>query len=341
MLAEQHSLAERWAALLSTEPKLRPVDAAERLGVSEAELVAAGLGRTATRLVPRWAELLAALPTVGRVMALTRNDHCVHEKKGAYENVSAEAMHALVLGRDIDLRIFPKRWRFGFALADGEKRSLQFFSRSGRAVHKVHALAETDLAAWEMLVERFRLEPQEAALALEPEPREGAGAGDAGVDAETLRQRWGALQDTHDFFPMLRRLKLSRLGAFRAVGAEFARPAPLDAAPRILEAAARTGLPIMVFVGNQGCIQIHTGPVRTLRALGPWFNVLDDGFNLHLRQDRVAEAWRVRKPTSDGDVTSVELFDQHGETIAQLFGERKPGSPELPEWRRLLDETLR
>jgi putative hemin transport protein len=89
----------------------------------------------------------------------------------------------------------------------------------------------------------------------------------------------------------------------------------------------------MVFVGNRGCIQIHTGPVKTLRAMGPWFNVLDPGFNLHLREDRIASAWVVRKPTADGVITSLELFDREDEMIATLFGKRKPGEAERGAWR--------
>jgi putative hemin transport protein len=92
----------------------------------------------------------------------------------------------------------------------------------------------------------------------------------------------------------------------------------------------------MVFVGNHGMIQIHTGPVKTVRAMSPWLNVLDPGFNLHLRSDLVASAWVVCKPTSDGIVTSLELFDAEGESIAMLFGARKPGTPELAGWRGLI-----
>ncbi len=93
----------------------------------------------------------------------------------------------------------------------------------------------------------------------------------------------------------------------------------------------------MVFVGNAGMIQIHSGPVKKIAVMGPWLNVLDEGFNLHLRTDHVASAWVVGKPTSDGLVTSLELFDAKGETIAMLFGERKPGQPELLTWRALVD----
>jgi putative hemin transport protein len=96
----------------------------------------------------------------------------------------------------------------------------------------------------------------------------------------------------------------------------------------------------MVFVGSGGCIQIHTGPVHTIRPMDTadarWINVLDPGFNLHLRTDRIAAVWAVEKPTADGVVTSVEAFDHDGELMAMFFGERKPGKPELAGWRELV-----
>lgn len=67
-----------------------------------------------------------------------------------------------------------------------------------------------------------------------------------------------------------------------------------------------------------------------------WLNVLDPGFSLHLREDRIAQAWVVEKPTDDGIVTSLELFDDAGGLMAMCFGARKPGERELPAWRALL-----
>jgi len=65
--------------------------------------------------------------------------------------------------------------------------------------------------------------------------------------------------------------------------------------------------------------------------------VLDRGFSLHLHAAAVTKAWVVVKPTSDGVVTSIELFDQHGDNIAMIFGKRKPGVPELQAWRDLVE----
>ena len=40
------------------------------------------------------------MPNLGSVMALTRNDSCVHEKHGEYDNISIGPGHGLVLNRD-------------------------------------------------------------------------------------------------------------------------------------------------------------------------------------------------------------------------------------------------
>jgi putative hemin transport protein len=70
-----------------------------------------------------------------------------------------------------------------------------------------------------------------------------------------------------------------------------------------------------------------------------WLNVLDPDFNMHLRADHIDTLWVVKKPTEDGVVTSLEAFDSKKNMIAQFFGLRKPGIPELKDWAALV-ETL-
>jgi putative hemin transport protein len=70
-----------------------------------------------------------------------------------------------------------------------------------------------------------------------------------------------------------------------------------------------------------------------------WFNVLDAEFNLHLQTKGVTELWRVRKPSTDGVITSWEAFDAEGELVVQLFGARKPGIPEREDWRDLAESA--
>jgi putative hemin transport protein len=331
------------AALRAERPGIRARDAAAALGTSEAELVAAGCGDTAQRLAGPWPALIGALPALGPVMALTRNEYAVHEKTGRYDNISFSGTRGLVLDPDIDLRLFLDHWHHGFAVTEetrsGVRQSLQFFDADGTAVHKVYLVAGSDARAYADLVGRHRSGDQSAQLSVRRKSPTGRGAGLA--DPETLRRRWDALQDTHDFYPMLRELEVDRIDAFKLVEGRYTERAVTGSFRAALELAAAEEVPVMVFVGSPGVIQIHTGPVVTLKEVGLWFNVLDPGFNLHLRQDGIAAAWIVRKPTRDGIVTSLEIFDAEANQIAWLFGQRKPGQPERSDWRALVERLPR
>lgn len=341
--APASKLYRAWQDLRAEKPRLRARDAAQHLDVSEAELTASRLGVDAVRLRTDWAALLPALGELGQIMALTRNEHCVHERKGPYQEVtvSANGQMGLVVSPDIDLRLFLGGWASAFAISEqtahGTQRSIQVFDRQGTAVHKVFLTEQSDVAAWEPLVQRFIADDQSAELdlvELEPKP---APLADAEVDAVALRDGWAALKDTHHFFALLKRHKVQRTQALRLAGREWAEPLATAELPRLLEAAGERRVPIMIFVGNAHCIQIHTGTVDNLKWMDDWFNVLDPLFNLHLKTPGVVELWRVRKPSSDGVITSWEAFDADGELVLQVFGARKPGVPELDAWRDLAE----
>lgn len=336
-------LYQAWQALRLAQPRLRAREAAATLGVSEAELTASRVGVDAVRLREDWAALLPALAELGHIMALTRNEHCVHERKGVYREVSisGSGQMGLVVSPDIDLRLFLSGWASVFAVAEetarGMQRSLQVFDRQGVAVHKVYLTERSELAAWQPLIERFRAPQQSALLELRPRPQATPPRPDEAVDQQALREGWAALTDTHHFFALLKKHEVARVQALRLAGPEWAETLPLGELTGTLERAGSGQVPIMVFVGNRHCIQIHTGRVENLRWMDTWFNVLDADFNLHLQTRGVSELWRVRKPSVDGVITSLEAFDAEGELVLQLFGERKPGKAEREDWRQLVE----
>jgi putative hemin transport protein len=172
-----------------------------------------------------------------------------------------------------------------------------------------------------------------------PWPAPPAERPDAEVDVTAFRQGWTDLKDTHDFYGLVRKYGLSRTQALRlAPEGDYAVRVGNDTFRAILSDAAERAIPIMVFAGNKGMIQIHTGPVKNLMDVPEWFNVIDPDFNLHVKEGDIRQSWVVRKPTVDGIVTALECFDAKGEQIVQLFGKRKPGIPEREEWRTLVAE---
>ncbi len=321
------------------EQKLRNREAAQAIGISEGQAIANAIGREAVRLKGPFHEIIADVPKLGRVMALTRNESTVHEKIGKYENVSYDHL-GLVVGPDIDLRIFYSQWKHGYAVTEetekGVQRSLQFYDATGTAVHKIHLKDFSNVDGWHELLQQYRSDDQSPGQEIEAAKPTPSVKPDSEIDQDGFKAAWLAMKDTHDFFMLLRKFGVGRTQGLRLAPEGHAYKVDNNATKQMLEAAAADGTSIMCFVGNPGNIQIHTGPIKNVKELGPWINVLDETFNLHLRTDLIVETWVVKKPTDDGIVTSLEVFDQHGEIMAQFFGERKPGKPELEAWRHIV-----
>lgn len=332
------SLKDAFEQLKESEPKLRIREYAKRLNASEAELVALGVGTTAVRLRPEFTAILGEIETLGFVMALTRNDEVVHERKGIYEHFSTTPHASLFVGKDIDLRIFPASWKYAFAVTEGDRRSLQFFTTDGVATHKIYLEAKSNVDAYEALVTKYADEHQSSELEIgDLLPLESPELPDSEIDVQSFREGWINLKDTHEFFGLMKKHRLTRTQALRLAPDEtYAKLTDNKALRRALEAAAKDQVSIMVFVGNAGMIQIHTGEVNNIVEHGPWINVLDPMFNLHAKEDAITQSWIVRKPTEDGIVTSLELFNAKNELVCTLFGARKPGVPELESWRTLI-----
>ncbi len=348
--ASPQALKDDWADYQDKHPNVRIRNAADALGVSEAELLATGCGAHVTRLQDSWKDLLKELHALGPVMALTRNDAAVHEKTGRYEEVSFSKTHnmGLALADEIDLRLFMDHWALGFAVETpwnggrgGLRRSFQFFDASGTAVHKVFLTRKSDLDVYAGLVEKYRSDDQSIDQPVTPYEPDDVPTPLDSIDVEGFLAEWRALEDTHDFFPLLRSYDVSRTQAMQIGEGEFTHRVSPSSARQTLQRAADRDAPIMVFVGNRGCLQIHTGPVNTLKATPPWYNVLDPGFQLHLNEEEIAAAWVVKKPTRDGTVTSLELHDTEGGIIARFFGKRKPGEPERKDWRAIVETLMR
>lgn len=343
MKTESTTLKEAWAEFRAQNPKTRIRDAARELGVTEVELLATGCGENVTRLEGDWPTLIKDLPKLGRVMCLTRNEAAVHERFGDFLNVDFFHGMGQVVGPDIDLRLFMNHWVHGFAVTDntpeGERQSFQFFDAHGDAIHKVYLQKESNFAGYGVILDRFRSSNQGPDVAVTPVPEPQVELPDSEIDVAGFQKAWLELKDTHAFFLLLRQFRVSRQQALRLAPEGHATPVHTGSTRRMLETASERSIPIMVFVGSRGCIQIHTGPVKTIKMFGAdWLNVLDEDFNMHLFQPLVASAWIVKKPTTDGIVTSLELYDAQGENLVLFFGKRKPGDAEDENWRALCAE---
>lgn len=347
-LVDNASMQERYAALKQEKPSMRQRDVAEQLAISEAEMLHQQLGVQSLYLNGDFANLLRDLPSLGYVMILLRNEYAVHERKGVYDNVKVGGPMGmgLIISSDkrIDLRLFLKQWKHGFAvretLSQGSRFSLQFYDENGVAIQKLFLQDNSDMDAYGKLVTKYRHPDQQVHLDIVKKPPVATTSKAVEVDQKALYRDWTSMTDVHQFVGLLKKHAVTREQAFDLVGEEYAQAFDIARLQGVLTTLAEQSVPIMCFVGNKGGIQIHSGVIHSIVERGDWLNILDPEFNLHILMSGISRGWLIRKPTSDGIITSLELYDETGSQVAQFFGKREEKSPENLDWRAVAEATL-
>src|SRR5690606_18921688 len=259
-------LKDQYEAFKAENPKTRIRDAAKQLGVSEADLV--GIGSNNIALKADFENILKEIKTLGYVMALTRNDYAVHERKGIYTKATFNGHIGLVVNPDIDLRLFMNAWHFGFAVNESGRQSLQFFGQDGEAVHKIYLTEQSDRNAYDTLVAKYRANEQGKVLQTFLVDKSIVEKPDSEIDVDNFRQAWLTLKDTHEFFGVLNKFGVGRRQAMRLAPEGYAIEITVDSIKRVLEGVSERHLDIMVFIGRRGCVQIHTEKARKVVQSG-------------------------------------------------------------------------
>lgn len=280
-------LRDRWYRLRRDNPKLRIRDAAKLLNVSEMQLVSLGCGESATRLSDHWLAMVAQFADFGDVMALTRNDFAVHELTGHYVPSFGPVVDTEGLTFS-ERRLAVEHWAHAFAVCEqsgkSNRYSVQFFDDVGDAVHKVYLTERSNRSEYAAFVARYRAQDQQPGI--EPVSMH------RGVATQPAKE--AALPGTY-----LRTNALSTL----------------------LGIAAERGLDVEITVENRGASQRFAGRVRNACSMGPWFNVLDPGFSLHLREDGIAQILR-QEPARDTRFVDLQAFDIFGRPVCRMAIQR-------------------
>lgn len=331
------NLTSRWQDYRHENPSIRIRTAAADLGVSEAELVQTGVDGQCTRLGPITTSMIEALQTLGQVMALTRSNALVHELHGHFEGTKFHGNTAMSFRPGLDTRYFLERWAFAFAVQEGERHSLQFFDWQGQAVHKLFMQKDTNIDAFQAFVNKHKLNNQRDLVSILRTPTTPTTTLPE-RDPAFIRQRWSKIKDVHEGNRIIKNYGHSKAIAYEDLGTEYAQPLATESVEQLLRSVADQQHPIILFGMNAGAVQSYAGTISNIVMHGPWFNILDPGFNIHLMPKQIGQVWHIRKPTSEGTVNSLSVLDFDGDEIMVITDHRMRGECEAGLWNHLLQQ---
>ena len=333
------ALKQEWTELCLAIPRLRIREAAATLNVSEAELLATGCGSTVTRLNLDWPEIFKALPTIGTVMALTRNDFAVHETTGLYTVIHHSDEGCRVKSDAANLQLLPQVIHAAFGVMEpslNETRfSLQFFAADGSAIHKIYMTADSDLSRYHALVKQLTSADQSQHQTIDSPPR-FTRFNIATFNSRCVTQTMHRHRDSEDFYTGLMTMGIvSNQVETDTSTLDFLTP---DLLEPLLNKIAAQGLSISICVRNFGCIQVYQGPIHNIRITGPWFNILDEHFSLHLNTEAMS-GFRVKTQSTDEKqvLKILEFVDANHQIIALMLlnADQETGSMNL--WNDLIN----
>lgn len=133
-------------------------------------------------------------------------------------------------------------------------------------MHKIHLREASNHDAWADIVAELAVADQADTQRVEARvPVEGPKS--RPDKADTLREEWAKLTDTHQFLRLCSKLKMNRLGAYRIAGAPWVRPLAPSAADAMLHAVRDAGIEVMLLWAIADVSR--STPARSRRS-SPW-----------------------------------------------------------------------
>lgn len=288
-----NSLKVKWLAFQDENPKVRIRDAAKKIGVSEAELLSTEIDDSASFLsIISLKDFIKDILLIDKVMFLIRNDIVVHEKIVRSKDVELIDNQIIFIKNNNSILLDFNKQLFKYAFfqkklhANKELRSFQFFDASGHSILKIYLKGKDSLQFDNIALKyksKYNYELQ-SELHLE---FSAVGATDIAPDLPFSINK----------------------------SKSVARNMPSNSLRLILENASSSKIPIQIHGFGLGAVQYHRDIVRNIVDYGPWINVIDRDFNLHVLEQGLSKAVLNQYDFEGKQYSLIDFFDKNNSHV--------------------------
>ncbi len=285
------NLKSKWENLLKSDKKIRIRDAAKKIGVSESELLVTKINdEVEYLLIDNFNNFFISLfENVNSLMFLIRNDFSVHEKtvnsddlkifKHGFTN-SSENNFPLI---NIDFSDFAHCFYESKIHAGRKLCSLQIFDCFGDSVIKIYNRDDEDMNFEKSCKNYITLYKNQV----------------ENISKSKIHQNLDYINSVNRYF-MDSKLSLKE----QKISNDFLR--------KVFDLVSKNNFPIQIHVIGNNCIQYHRDIIKNIKIFGPWFNVMDKKFNLHLMDENIETTKLIEFSKDDKKYYSLEFFDDKG-----------------------------
>ena len=284
-----NNLKSKWKKFQQDNPKVRIRDAAYQMKVSEAELLSTEINETVSfLLIEDMTAFIKDVLKVDKIMLLIRSDYVVHEKTIKTKNIRLEDNQIIDLDKNdcsiLDFNIdafeyvfFQKKMH-----SNRELKSFQFFDKAGMAILKIY-LKGKDLGFFDEIDLKYK---------------------------KTYNYEMQSDLDINNSNLLDSKIKIN-LPYDTSNSKTSCRDISVKSLRLILENASDMKTPIQIHALGLGTIQYHRNTVRNIVDYGPWVNVIDQKFNLHVLENGLTRASLIQYQFKDCQQYLINFFDKN------------------------------
>ena len=241
------------------------------------------------RLLPFWAEMIGALPRLGAVCTVSRNQHavlggiCVYpDKQGSIPDPDALQFHH-------DFSAWNQGWYYHETVNGEPLSGIEFRDRTGMGFHKVVFTDDSDMTHAQTLVHAFEqdpLSPEEVGTAFKTNHLDGACC--AKCEANLSLESRARAEELHEF----------------------------------VNTAITAERPLRVVLAHPALVSVRRFIPRRTKSHGLWQAIAGDGVTLFLRTSGLGSLEITQIHPSDiGPCQLATLSDRSGDLVASLIME--------------------
>ena len=275
----------------SDNKKLRIRDIADHLNVSEAELLSLDINKNVKFLSINNFESFfnIILSQIDKVMFLIRTDFVVHEKiVKANEFICKK--NSVLNKKDNSLLIKFNSEMFTYIFYENKKhnnrnlKSFQLFDQNGISILKIYLKGKKDVE-FESIANDYKVK-------YDFEIQKNVSL--------TTKQNTSLINHDIDLFNSKPKINQKELKL---------------SLRELLTALSEKAIPIQLYAFGIDCVQYHRDVIKNIVDYGPWLNVMDKNFNIHILENKIIKNILTEYVSKDNKRYSADFYDTNNDFV--------------------------
>lgn len=291
-----NSLKQKWNEFKSdpNNKKIRIRNAAQNLGVSEAELLSTDIGEGVKYLFIDDINLfLEEILSIDKIMVLIRSDFVVHEKIIETQYISLrENMLINKFENKYPLLVYDKN-QLMYSFFENKKhrktnlRSFQFFDQFGNSIFKIYLKGKDE--------DKFDR------IAIKYEADYNYELQNLNISEDEVLNDFNSINMHFKSDEILFSSKISSLKN--------------NILRLLLTDISEQKYPIQIHAVGNKIVQYHRDVINNIIDYGPWINVIDKEFNIHVLENKIVKNNLIEYLVDSKKYYSIEFYDSYDKHV--------------------------